>query len=75
MKLCLFSFRMEEVRSSIKTILPAITDELLESLLSVLVDLGVDDVNHLELVEESDLTPIMKKIQARLLVKEWRKNS
>lgn len=75
MKLCVFSFRMEEVKSSVKTILPAITDELLESLLSVLVDLGVDDIHHLELVEESDLTPVLKKIQARLLVKEWRKNS
>ena len=66
---------MDAVKSSIKCIIENISDDTLEKIIKVLDELGVDNISHLNLVKEEDLTPVLKKIQARLLVREWSKNS
>ena len=70
-----FFIRMDAVKSSIKCIIENISDDTLEKIIKVLDELGVDNISHLNLVKEEDLTPVLKKIQARLLVREWSKNS
>lgn len=63
---------MDEIETEIKKIVPSLDEEAVTSLIQRLVELGVREKSHLELVEEHDLTDILQTIPARLLIRSWK---
>lgn len=65
-------YRMDKIEIQIKQVLPLVDEIVIKSIVERLAELGVSDTSHLTLVEENDLLPLVKVIQARLLIKSWR---
>lgn len=63
---------MDKIEIQIKQVLPLVDEIVIKSIVERLAELGVSDTSHLTLVEENDLLPLVKVIQARLLIKSWR---
>ena len=74
MQLYVFLLRIDTVKIKMKAIIENISDETLERIIQVLDEVGVDSISDLDLFKEEDLASVLK-IQARLLVRECRKNS
>lgn len=62
---------MEEIKETIQDILPTLTPQLLEEVCEHLSSIGVETVNDIHYVQASDLTPMLKEIQARKLIDKW----
>lgn len=62
----------DTIKLSIKKALPFIEDGTLDALLEHLEYLGVNNFDDLKLIEEKDLTDVVKTIQARILIKCWK---
>ena len=52
--------------------MPSLTNTSVKALIQRLSDLGVTEYSHLNLVEEKDITDVVKIIQARLLIQSWK---
>ncbi|GBN76882.1 hypothetical protein AVEN_128782-1 [Araneus ventricosus] len=63
---------MEIIRSKIMKILPSLQSNILDSLIKILQDIGVAAEDDLKYVQESDLTTVLRPIQARKLIDVWK---
>ncbi|GBL99135.1 hypothetical protein AVEN_198353-1 [Araneus ventricosus] len=63
---------MEIIRCKIMQILPSLKSNILDSLIKILQDIGVAAEDDLKYVQESDLTAVLKPIQARKLIDVWK---
>lgn len=61
---------MEEIKKFIIECLPTMGDEQLVQLMTLLESLGVEEFQHLSVIEVEDLTGTLKVVQARLLKKK-----
>ena len=59
--------------SSIRKILPTLTDEQVENISSRLTQLGVETDNDLPFVDCSDLEQEIPLVKARKLIQSWKK--
>lgn len=62
---------MEEIKETIQGILPTLSPQLLEEVCEHLTSIGVETGSDLHYVQASDLTPMLKGIQARKLIDKW----
>ncbi|GBN81878.1 hypothetical protein AVEN_18462-1 [Araneus ventricosus] len=62
---------MEIIRCKIVQILPSLQSNIQDSLIKLLEDIGVTAEDELKYVQESDLTAILRPIQARKLIDAW----
>ncbi|KAJ8048985.1 hypothetical protein HOLleu_01518 [Holothuria leucospilota] len=62
-----------KIQESILRCIPSITEESMEHVKAALFELGIEEMNDLVLVEEEDLVPTLKPIQARKLIASWRR--
>jgi len=58
---------------SIALVLPNLSAETISIVLAKLVDTGVEKLEDLQHVEQQDLVPLLKPIQARELLSSWSK--
>nr|XP_042902941.1 uncharacterized protein LOC107454423 [Parasteatoda tepidariorum] len=65
---------MEIIRDKIKKILPCMECSVLDTLIKLLVDIGVTVEEELKYVAEADLTPVLRPIQARKLIAAWKQS-
>ena len=64
---------MNSIEEEIKKVLPALLDSNVKKVLTFLRDeLGVDGIENLQHVKDSDFTTALKPVQARKLLKAWR---
>ncbi|GBM24078.1 hypothetical protein AVEN_38277-1 [Araneus ventricosus] len=63
---------MEIIRCKIVQILPSLQSNILDSLIKLLKDIGVAAEDDLKYIQESDLTAILRPIQARKLIDVWK---
>ncbi|GBN98975.1 hypothetical protein AVEN_128694-1, partial [Araneus ventricosus] len=63
---------MEIIRCKIMKILPSLQSNILDSLIKILQDIGVAAEDDLKYVQESDLTTVLRPIQARKLIDVWK---
>ena len=63
---------MEDVRISIKTILPTLQDNVLDIVMDKLNSDGIESLSDCSLLNESDLSDILKPIQVRKLLAKWK---
>lgn len=61
----------EQIQQNVKLVLPNISEECCKKLLEKLDDIGVETVDDLSIVQERDLTGILKPIQIRKLLTSW----
>ena len=59
---------MEAMKEIVQKALPCLSAELLQAVVDLLADCGVQQENDMILIKESDLTMILNTIQARKLV-------
>ena len=62
---------MEEIKESVLAILPDIDNDVLESLVILLKDIGVKTFSDLALVEKSDINGLLVSFQVRKLINTW----
>lgn len=62
---------VSQVMQSILTILPDAQPDMLEAVVKRLTDIGVATTEDLSLVNELDLVPHLRPIQARKLMAQW----
>ncbi|GBM77578.1 hypothetical protein AVEN_186845-1 [Araneus ventricosus] len=63
---------MEIIRCKIVQILPSLQSNIQDSLIKLLEDIGITAEDELKYVQESDLTAILRPIQARKLIDSWK---
>ncbi|GBN28202.1 hypothetical protein AVEN_129302-1 [Araneus ventricosus] len=63
---------MEIIRCKIVQILPSLQLNILDSLVKLLQDIGFAAEDDLKYVQESDLTAVLRPIQARKLIDVWK---
>ena len=64
---------MNSIKEEIRKVLPALLDNDVKKVLTLLQDeLGVDGIEDLQHVKDSDFTTVLKPVQARKLLKAWR---
>jgi len=61
------------IEDFIKNVFPKIETDILKKLLEILEELGVETIEDLQYVEPSELTPTLKIVQSRKLVKKAEK--
>lgn len=59
--------------SNIVSVLPNLAADTIISVLAKLAEIGVETVDDLQHVEQQDLAPLLKPIQARKLLDSWSK--
>lgn len=59
---------MDEVENLIRQLLPQLSSELVEKTKIKLIEIGVESVDDLKLVQEQDLSVVLKPIQIRKLL-------
>lgn len=65
---------MNEVKEKITSCLPDLGEQKLQELMHILrEDIRVATVDDLALVEQGDITCVVKRIQARKLLLSWKK--
>ena len=63
---------MNSIEEEIRKVLPALLDNDVKKVLTLLQDeLGVDGIEDLQHVKDSDFTTVLKPVQARKLLKAW----
>ena len=60
------------VKEAVKVVLPALCEDLLETVSRKLVESGVDTLEDLKFVEEEDLVDLLKPIQCRKILHAWK---
>ena len=63
---------MNFLETSILRVLPGLNDVTKTKIVECLHNCGVDEEGDLPFVEEKDLLPVLKSIQARKLVVSWK---
>ena len=53
-------------------VLPSLDEATVQSLAGKLSSIGIETEEDLSLIEEHDITPIIKPIQARKLLRAWK---
>ena len=62
---------MDEVENLIRQLLPQLSSELVEKTEIKLIEIGVENVDNLKLVQEQDLSVVLKPIQIRKLLRHF----
>lgn len=62
----------EELVKTIKTVLPSLEDNVLEGVITTLIECGVESADDLQYVREADLNQVLRPIQARRLLDTWK---
>jgi hypothetical protein len=62
---------VEQIKQNVKLVLQNISEDCCKKLMEKLDDIGVETVDDLSIVQEGDLTGILKPIQIRKLLASW----
>lgn len=63
---------MENIRKEVKSVLPTLSEPLLDAILERLRSKGVDTRDDLQFVQEDDIVDLIKPIHCRRLLCTWK---
>ena len=69
--ICIIRSNME-AKDSVRQVLPALSEDLLEAVTTKLSDSCVESIEDLQFMEERDLVELLKPIQCRKFLHAWR---
>lgn len=63
---------MDAIKQKVGQVLPKLDEATLKLVLEKIEECGVEDVDDVKYIQESDLTSILKPVQVRKLLQVWK---